>query len=54
MNRIPFLTHQAYFIMVSKSLYLGLKRPSALPLPEYIGLTSASNPDLSAFQQISP
>ena len=33
---------------------LGLRRPGTLPLPEYIGLTSASEHDLAAFRQIAP
>jgi len=33
---------------------LGLKRSGTLPLPEYIDLIPASNPDLSAFRQITP
>jgi hypothetical protein len=33
---------------------LGLRRLGTLPLPQYIGLTPASNHDLSAFRQITP
>jgi len=33
---------------------LGFRRLGTLPLPEYIGLTPASNHDLSAFRQITP
>lgn len=33
---------------------LGLKREKRLPIPEFIGLTPASEHDLSAFRQISP
>ena len=33
---------------------LGFKQPGTLPLPEYIGLTPASNHDLAAFRQIAP
>ena len=33
---------------------LGLRRPGTLPLPEYIGLTPASEHDLAAFRQIAP
>jgi hypothetical protein len=33
---------------------LGFKRAGTLPLPEYIGLTPASNHDLTAFEQIAP
>lgn len=33
---------------------LGFKRSGTLPLPEYIGLTPASNHDLSIFKQITP
>lgn len=33
---------------------LGFKRPGTLPLPELIGLTPASNHDLTAFRQITP
>ena len=33
---------------------LGFRRLGTLPLPEFIGLTSASNHDLSAFRQITP
>ena len=32
---------------------LGLKRTNTLPLPDYIGVTPASDHDLSAFRQIS-
>lgn len=32
---------------------LGFKRKGTLPLPEYIGLTPASNHDLTAFEQIA-
>lgn len=31
---------------------LGLRRPGTLPLPDYLGLTPASEHDLSAFRQI--
>jgi hypothetical protein len=33
---------------------LGLRRPGTLPLPDYIGLTPASDHDLVAFRQIVP
>lgn len=33
---------------------LGLRRPGTLPLPDYIGLTAASDHDLAAFRQIAP
>ena len=33
---------------------LGMKREGTLPLPEYIGLTPASDHDLTAFRQIQP
>jgi hypothetical protein len=33
---------------------LGLKREKTLPLPEFVGLTPASEHDLNAFRQISP
>jgi len=33
---------------------LGFRRLGTLPIPEYIGLTKASNHDLSAFRQIRP
>lgn len=33
---------------------LGIKREGTLPLPEYIGLTPASNHDLTAFKDIVP
>lgn len=33
---------------------LGLRRPGQLPLPDYIGLTPASDHDLTAFRQIAP
>jgi hypothetical protein len=33
---------------------LGFKRSGTLPLPEFIGLTPASNHDLAAFRQITP
>ena len=32
----------------------GRRRPGTLPLPEYIGLTSASAHDLAAFRQLVP
>ena len=33
---------------------LGFKQPGTLPLPDYIGLTPASDHDLAAFRQIAP
>ena len=33
---------------------LGLRRPGTLPLPEYIGLSPASDHDLAVFRQIAP
>ena len=33
---------------------LGLRRPAHVPLPDYIGLSPASENDLSAFRQIAP
>jgi len=33
---------------------LGIKRKGTLPLPDYVGLTPASNHDLSAFRQLTP
>ena len=33
---------------------MGHKRQETIPLPEYVGLTPASDHDLSAFRQISP
>jgi len=33
---------------------LGFRRLGTLPLPEYLGLTPASNHDLSAFRQMTP
>jgi hypothetical protein len=33
---------------------LGLRRPGTLPVPDYIGLTSASDHDLPVFRQIAP
>jgi len=46
----------------SKGLYyygvkvhlLGLRRPGALPVPEYIGVTPASDHDLTTFREIQP
>jgi hypothetical protein len=55
----PELANKGY--CGSKNIYyygvkvhiLGFKRSGTLPLPEFIGLTPASNHDLSAFRQIS-
>ncbi len=33
---------------------IGQRRPGTLPLPEYLGLTPASDHDLATFRQIAP
>ena len=43
-----------YYYHGVKLHILGLKRKGTLPLPDYVGLTPASNHDLSAFRQITP
>jgi len=56
----PFLANKGY--CGSKDIYyygvklhiLGFKRSGTLPLPEFLGLTPASNHDLAAFRQITP
>jgi hypothetical protein len=45
---------KGYYYHGVKVHVLGFRRMGTLPLPEYIGLTPASNHDLSAFRQITP
>ena len=56
----PELANKGY--CASKGLYyygvkvhlLGLRRPGTLPVPEYMGVTPASDHDLTTFRQIQP
>ena len=56
----PELANKGY--CASKGLYyygvkvhlLGLRRPGRLPVPEYIGVTTASDHDLTTFREIQP
>jgi len=45
---------KAFYYHGVKVHILGLKRTGTLPLPQYIGLTPASNHDLLALRQITP
>ena len=49
-----YCSSKGYYYHGVKLHILGIKRTGTLPLPDYVGLTPASNHDLSAFQQITP
>jgi len=48
-----YCASKGYYYYGVKIHVLGFKRSGTLPLPEYIGLTSASNHDLSVFKQLT-